>query len=200
MTIPATEAGGARASAWPALATFLAGGTAIDLVDPAPARLTTQVGGIDAGADTLFPLGTTTVTFRFRDASGNLGTATSTVTAVLGTPKISARLLANGTVSGNRRFVDVELSNSGTGNARRVKLAVILIVPTKGVGIPKLVSPSASSLPLDLNNLDVGSTTTVRVVFDVPATVKELSITEAGIFTNVKGTFGAFLQNQKFVP
>jgi hypothetical protein len=200
ITIPATEAGGARASAWPALAAFLASGTAVDLVDSAPARLTPQVAGVDASAATLFPLGTTTVTFRFCDASGNVGSATSTITVILGTPKISARLLGNGTVSGNRKFVDVELSNTGTGNARKVKLALILLVPTNGFGIPKLVSPSVSSLPLNLNALDVGTTTTVRVVFDLPATVKEVSIIEAGTFTNVKGTVGAFLQTQKLVP
>ena len=200
ITIPATEAGGARSSAWLALATFLAGGTAVDLVDPSPSGLSPQVTGVNVDANTLFPIGTTTVTFRFRDASGNVGTATSTVNVVLGTPKVSARLLGNGTVSGNRKFLDVELSNTGTGNARSVKLAVILLVPTKGIGIPKLVSPSLSSLPLNLNDLDVGSTTTVRVVFEVPSTVKEMSITGAGVFTNVKGTLGAFLQIQKFVP
>jgi hypothetical protein len=200
ITIPATEAGGARASAWPALATFLAGGTAVDLVDPSPSRLAAQVAGADVSTNTLFRLGTTTVTFRFRDGSGNIGSASSTVTVVVGTPKISARLRGNGTVSGKRKFVDVELSNTGTGNARRVQLALILLVPTRGVGIPRLVSPSLSSLPLNLNDLDVGSTTTVRVVFDVPATVKEVSITEAGTFTNVKGTLGAFLQAQKLVP
>jgi uncharacterized repeat protein (TIGR01451 family) len=200
ITIPATEAGGARSSAWPALATFLAGGTAVDLVDPSPSRLPLQVAGISVDANTLFPIGTTTVAFGFRDAGGNVGTATSTVNVVLGTPKVSVRLLGKGTVSGNRKFLDVELSNTGTGNARGVKLAVILLVPTKGFGIPKLVSPSLSSLPLYLNDLDVGSTTTVRVVFDVPSTVKEVSITEAGTFTNVKGTLRAFLQTQKFVP
>ena len=161
ITIPATEAGGARSSAWLALATFLAGGTAVDLVDPSPSRLSPQVTGINVDANTLFPIGTTTVTFRFRDASGNVGTATSTVNVVLGTPKVLARFLGNGTVSGIRKFLLGSCSNTGTGNTRSVKLAVILLVPTKGIGIPKLVSPSLSSLPLNLNDLGVGSTTNV---------------------------------------
>jgi hypothetical protein len=198
ITIPATEAGGARGSSWPALAAFLAGGAAVDLVDSTPARLAPQVAGLDANSTTLFPLGTTTpVTFRFRDASGNIGVATSTVTVILGTPAISIRIAASGTVAGSRKFVDLELSNTGTGNARQLSVDVILPVVTKGGGIPKLVSPS---VPLSLGALDVGGKVTVRVVIDVPNGAKELLITEGGRFANVLGGPGGYLEAQKFVP
>jgi uncharacterized repeat protein (TIGR01451 family) len=80
IVIFATEAGGSRANASTQLATFLAGATAVDDVDPFPSLLLPQVAGADVSLSTLFPLGTTVVTFRFQDASGKIGSATSTVT------------------------------------------------------------------------------------------------------------------------
>ena len=200
ITIPATESGGARASASPALATYLVDGSAVDVVDPAPSRLAAQVAGADANT-VLFPVGkTTTVTFRFKDASGNLGTATSTVTVMAedsGTPKISIRIAAHGVVSGNRKYVDLDLSNTGTGAAREITLRLLLLIPTKGIGLPKLVSPT---LPLNLGALDAGSKTTFRVVFDAPRSVQEISIVEVGTFRNSRGTLAAFLEVQAFAP
>jgi len=80
LTVPATEAGGARGADSQALAAFLAGGSAADVVDASPTRLSPQVGGSDVDPTTLFPIGTTTVAFLFQDFSGNVGTAASTVT------------------------------------------------------------------------------------------------------------------------
>ena len=89
ITVAATEAGGARGNVPAALASqqlkaFLGGGSAADLQDVAPARLVPQAmidqATVAATADTLFPVGTTPVVFSFRDASGNVGTASSAVT------------------------------------------------------------------------------------------------------------------------
>ena len=84
IAVPVTEATGARAANWPALASFLASGSAVDAVDPAPFRLAPETGGNAANSNTLFPLGSTTVVFRFRDASGNVGSAPSTVVVAYG--------------------------------------------------------------------------------------------------------------------
>jgi hypothetical protein len=75
VSVAPTEAGGARGSASPALAAFLAGGAAEDNLDPGPARLPPQVNGANVNNATLFPPGTTLVVFRFVDAAGNLGSA-----------------------------------------------------------------------------------------------------------------------------
>jgi hypothetical protein len=80
ITIVATESRGARASESRSLAAFLAGGSAVDNVDPSPVRLAPQVHGSPVTNDTLFPIGKTIVMFRFRDASGNVGEAPATVT------------------------------------------------------------------------------------------------------------------------
>ena len=89
ITIAATEPAGARGNvltsdASRVLYNFLTGGSAVDDTDPAPARQTPQasIGGVlvDATENTLFPAGVdTTVTFSFKDAAGNTGAATSTV-------------------------------------------------------------------------------------------------------------------------
>jgi hypothetical protein len=79
ISIEATENSGARGSSSPQLAAFLAGGSATDNLDPSPERLAPHVNNVDVDNVTLFPIGTTTVTFRFRDATGNIGTADSNV-------------------------------------------------------------------------------------------------------------------------
>ena len=63
-----------------AIAAFLAGASAVDIVDGPVA--------VSNDAPAIFPLGTTTVTFSAIDGSGNTGTATSTVTVVDTTPPV----------------------------------------------------------------------------------------------------------------
>jgi hypothetical protein len=82
ITIVATGPLGARGSASPTLAVFLVGGSAVDNMDPAPVRLAPMARGSQVTNDTLFPLGKTTVTFSFRDAAGNVGRDTATITVV----------------------------------------------------------------------------------------------------------------------
>jgi uncharacterized repeat protein (TIGR03803 family) len=82
ITIVATEAEGARPNASPALAAFLTSPTATDNIDPAPVLFPPQIRNGDVASDTLFPLGTTLVTFRAQDASGNSAKATSRVIVV----------------------------------------------------------------------------------------------------------------------
>ena len=89
LTVAATQADGARgniavSSGSQSLSAFLAGGSAVDAGDAAPTRESVQAvidgSSVTATATTLFPAGTTSVVFTFRDASGNHGSATSSVT------------------------------------------------------------------------------------------------------------------------
>ncbi|PYQ71428.1 MAG: hypothetical protein DMG01_25675, partial [Acidobacteria bacterium] len=91
ITVAATEVNGAcgnipASTASQRVGAFLAGGTAVDLRDASPVRLIPQASlnarVIDASADTMFPVGTTNVVFRFRDASGNIGSAASAITVL----------------------------------------------------------------------------------------------------------------------
>ena len=89
ITVAATQAEGARgniadSTASQSLRAYLNGGSATDSGDVAPARQTAQatIDGsvVDVTLETLLPVGPTTVTFRYRDARGNLGAAVSSVT------------------------------------------------------------------------------------------------------------------------
>ncbi len=59
---------------------FVLASSAVDDCDATPTLLAAQVGGVDVTGATFFPVGTTTVTFRWQDDAGNIGTATATVT------------------------------------------------------------------------------------------------------------------------
>ena len=96
LTVAATEVEGARGNivtspASASLRAFLAGDTAVDGADGHPIRQAPQVviGGetLEATTDTVFPVGISIVTFSFRDAHGNLGSAASSVTV---TPPVGA--------------------------------------------------------------------------------------------------------------
>lgn len=199
ISIPATEAGGARGSAWPALAAFLAGATGKDNIDPSPVQLPPQFGNAGVNNNTLFPYGTTAVTFEFRDASGNVGSAAATVNVILGMPKISAQLVAQGKNTDGTFFLDVKFTNTGNGNARKTRAVVLTAVPTKGGGRITIVSP-AFPMIIGIGSLDVGASQTVHVVLKVPSTVKQFAVAEGGEFLNVKGMLGLFAEAQSVTP
>ena len=193
ITVPATESGGARGVAWPALAAFLAGASAMDIADPSPAQLSPQTAGVNLTNNTLFAYGATTVTFRFRDASGNVGTAKASVTVILGAIKISSRLAGQVVNPDGTMSVDVTFANTGTGNARKMRIDLIIPVPTKGYGRILVVSPA---IPVNVGNLDSGASQTVHMTIRVPATVNQFVLAEAGSYTDVKGALGLIAQAQ----
>lgn len=82
-TACSASSGIANGGSSPALAAFLAGGSAADQCTTSPVRLPAQIAVRDVDDSTPFPAGTTTVTFRYRDAVGNVGSATSAVSVQL---------------------------------------------------------------------------------------------------------------------
>lgn len=72
--------GGVTGATSPEVAAFLAAGGAIDGCDSSPTRLTPQITGVDATNATCFEAGPTTVTFRYQNATGQIGTAAAIVT------------------------------------------------------------------------------------------------------------------------
>ena len=64
------------------------------------------------------------------------------------------------------------------------------------MGVPKLLT----ALPLPIGDLNPGQSRVMRVVLEVPATVKELGLIEAGAFTDVRGVLGAFAGLQRYTP
>jgi hypothetical protein len=200
MTIPATEAAGARGNASVALAAFLAAGSAVDNMDPSPTRLAPQVGAMNVDNTTLFPLGTTVVAFRFQDASGNIGSATASVTVALGTPRLNGTVAGKGRDGSGTFYADVQITNNGTGNARAVRINQLPLRTLSGTGAVTYNAALSGALPLTLGSLDVGASTTVRLYFTVPPTVMRFSMTESGTLQDVAGTSYAYSQAQSLMP
>ena len=195
LAIPATEALGDRASAWPALATWLASATARDLADAAPVGLTAEVNGTPVTAPTLFRIGTTTVRFTFRDAAGNVGSATSTVNVSVGRPRFETALVGSGTLPGGRRYVDLSVKNTGTGIAQRTTMVVVAL-PAKGVGIITVRTPQ----PISIGDLSPGASRTIRIEMTIPGSVKEVLLVTAGAFLNIQFVPDAFSTQHTFKP
>ena len=194
ITVAATETGGARGSASAALAAFLAGGTATDNLDPAPARLAPQVNGQDATNSTLFPPGTTAVTFRFRDAAGNTGTASAnvTVTTAAGQPAISIEVVRSDFVNGAVRSFDLKITNTGTAIARAVTLQKFTFKIVSGVGVVLYDPTRSPKLPIVVGDLAAGASKTIRVFLIVPVPVRKLEMTESGQFKDAAGKTSSF--------
>lgn len=201
-TVAATEAGGARGSASPALAAFLAGGSATDNQSAPPVRLAPQVAGVDVDNTTLFPLGITTVAFRYQDAAGNIGSATSTVTvaAVSGTPAIAVAIVGQGAVSSAIRYYDLRFTNTGTGLARSVVLNGFSFKTLSGQGNVTYNPGLSPKLPIALGDLASGASTTIRVYLVVPPAVKQFSMTETGQLQDPTGATKQFSSQQVVTP
>ena len=172
----------------------------MDAVDPAPSRLTPQVSGVDADNSTLFPVGATTVAFRFRDASGNIGTAAADVTVIIGQPRLSGKIAAKGRETFGALYVDLNLTNSGTGNARNIMLNQVLLRILSGTGTVTYNTTLSPALPYSAGNLDVGATTVIRFYLNVSSTVTKFSITENGTVRNVVGTSYNYSIGQAVIP
>jgi hypothetical protein len=200
ISVPATQAGGATSGAWPALAAFLAGATATSTVSPAPTQLAPQVGSLAVTGATLFPIGTTTVTFQFKDANGNIGSATSNVTVAVGTPRITGSSAGVGVDPSGAIFVKVVLTNTGTGNARNLKINTLVFRALSGTGTITYNTALSPSLPLAIGNLDVGASVTSVVYLNVPSTVTRMSITESGPVQDVSGTNYNYSTAEAVIP
>ncbi len=200
ISIPATQAGGATSGAWPALATFLAGATATSTVSPSPTQLPPQVGGVAVTSATLFPIGTTTVTFSFKDANGNLGSASSTVTVAVGTPRITGSIAGIGSDPSGATYFNIVLTNTGTGNARNLVINTLTYRVLAGTGTLTYNTALSPSLPITIGNLNVGATSIIRIYLNVPTTVTRIAFVESGPVQDVLGTNYTYSTAQMVIP
>jgi hypothetical protein len=158
------------------------------------------VGSLAVTGATLFPIGTTTVTFQFKDANGNIGSATSNVTVAVGTPRITGSSAGVGVDPSGAIFVKVVLTNTGTGNARNLKINTLVFRALSGTGTITYNTALSPSLPLAIGNLDVGASVTSVVYLNVPSTVTRMSITESGPVQDVSGTNYNYSTAEAVIP
>jgi tricorn protease-like protein len=181
ISVYATVPGGATPATVPALAAFLAGATAFDNAPATPITLAPQLNGVDVTPTTVFPLGSNTVTFAFRDASGNVGTATSVVTVLGGRPSLTVTLI--GAIGPNQQSATLRVSNSGTGNALGLNITLTSLRVLTGTGAVTLVSGLPASVPV----LAPGQSLDIPLVLTVPLTVQRFAISESLTMTDYTG-------------
>jgi VCBS repeat-containing protein len=196
ITIAATSAGGATAITSQLLAAFLASGSAVDSTDPAPVRLTPQINGIDVSSSTQLAFGTTAVTFRYRNAAGQVGTATSYVNVIVGTVSITNSITAKGVDTLGNYYVDLKLSNTGTGNAMNLAITEAAFRTLTGTGSVSLLNPGT----ITVGNLAAGESTTIRILLVRPVTVKRFSFTQTMTFSDVTGVNFSASASQTVIP
>jgi hypothetical protein len=81
---------------------------------------------------------------------------------------------ANGSV-----WVDLQLTNTGTGHARNVSITSITLQRLTGTGAVTYDAARSGPVPMAIGSLDAGATRTVRLYLNVPLTVARFSITES---------------------
>lgn len=94
------------------------------------------------------------------------------------TPRLNAVVAAKG-VLGPQYYVDLSFTNSGPGAALSTAINAITLRTLAGTGVITF----AGSYPIAVGSLAAGSSTTVRVLLNVPASVTRFSITESGNLT-----------------
>jgi hypothetical protein len=195
-TVFATVAAGATPATAPSLAAFLSGATAVDDGPSSPAAQPPTLNGIAITGTTVFTLGNNTVTFAFRDAAGNVGTATSVVTVVGGRPSLSIALVSVIVSGSGQQTVTLRLTNTGTGNALSVNAAPSSLRTLAGTGTVTI----ASGLPTNSPLLGPGQSLNLPILVNVPATVLRFALSLGLTTTDYTGALLSSVATQTIFP
>ena len=136
---------------------------------------------------TIFPIGSTTVTCVATDAHGNAATGSFNVRVVTGIPWVVGALAGSGRDAQGRFFVDVTLTNGGTGHARDVRLTNLNFFTVAGNGAVTYDAQASGALPLVIGSLDVRGSSTVRLYLRVPRSVRRFLAVQTGVLQTVTG-------------
>ena len=100
----------------------------------------------------------------------------------MGTPTLTAIVANKGRDAAGSVWIDLRLTNTGSGHARNVSLSSLALRTLSGIGSVAYDASRSGPLPLQVGSLDVGQTRTVRLYMNVPATVARFSIAEGITF------------------
>jgi len=150
------------------------------------------------------PIGTTTVNCSAVNTIGPPplsfpATGSFTVTVSLGAPSLVIQIANKGRVL-NSVWIDLQLTNTGTGHARNVSINSLTLQRLNGLGTVTYDAARSGPLPITIGSLDVGETRTVRLYLNMPATVLRFSISESVSLRNVIGTPLTFSAGQAVIP
>ena len=145
------------------------------------------------------PIGTTTVTCRANDAAQNVGTASFTVTVVLGVPNMTIRVLGQGVDPTGGFYLDLEFRNSGTGHMPLINLQTLTFRTLTGTGTVTHTG-GITPFPSQMTNWGPGVIGYGRLYLGVPTTVRRFSMTITGSFTDALGVVRTFSFAQAVIP
>jgi beta-lactam-binding protein with PASTA domain len=189
-------------------------------LDPNEQPLTyawTQIGGSSVSLDDLTSAtpsfiapssgGVLQFSLKVTDFSGLSSTASSTVAVsacgadpnhpCAGLASLTSAITAIGTQSGVA-YADWTISNTGQGSARNVMLISVVPSVLMGTGVVSVDPASSPILPAALPDLSAGSSTIVRLFFDLPSSVSQFSITETGSYADARGTVHSFSMTENY--
>jgi hypothetical protein len=172
LTATATSAAGA-------LVSYVA--SAIDLVDGVVVPACTPA------SNTTFAIGVTTVYCVASDAQGNTSAGTFSVQVVVGLPWIGTTSVQSGRDAQGRFFVDLTLTNGGTGHARDVRVTNVNFFTLAGSGVVAYDAAASGALPISIGSLDVRDSATVRLYLRLPRTVRRFLAVQTGSLETVTG-------------
>jgi len=148
-------------------------------------------------------------TYRFhsqaRDLVGNtegaktLAEATTTVGASAscnGRPSLSGTVSSKASV-GTIMTLGLQLTNSGLGDAQNINISQITFRTITGTGTVTLVG---QAMPVTMGSLLAGGSTNLTLTLNVPATVRQFSITEQGTLQDLLGTRYSVSIAQTVIP
>ncbi|HEX5342888.1 MAG TPA: hypothetical protein VFX55_10365 [Duganella sp.] len=132
--------------------------------------------------------------------SASLTMLVSGVAQTPGRPDFIAEIIGQENVAPGVLGLDVRFTNTGVGAARDMSLGSLSLRTLAGTGAVTLNTALSPALPFVTPNVDVGSFFTVRLTFNVPATVKRFSVAENGNVADLSGVSYAFSQVQSVIP
>jgi uncharacterized repeat protein (TIGR01451 family) len=146
------------------------------------------------------PASATPYTITYSYSGDSLLSAATNSSATLtvntgGEPQITLKSAATGTINGNF-YVDLQVTNIGTGVARNVTVSSLLFRTVMGTGTVALNTALSPVLPDNLGSLNVGGSITVRLYVNAPTTVTLFMMTDNGSFMDVAGKTLAFSAGQ----
>jgi uncharacterized repeat protein (TIGR01451 family) len=152
-------------------------------------------------SQTMFPIGTTTVNcIAFGRLTPGAVTGSFTVTVNVGVPGFTTIVAGKGRDPDGSFWIELRLTNTGTGHSRDVDIASLGFKTLNGSGVVTYDAVRSGPMPLRVGSIDVGETRPIRLYLDVPKTVTRFSITEGLTFLNTLATRLSFSAGQAVIP
>jgi MBG domain (YGX type)/Dockerin type I domain len=113
-----------------------------------------------------------------------------------GTAQVSIQIAGQGTQASGVSFIDLQVTNVGTGVAENILLGGFVLQVLNGTGQAMFDNVHSPRLPIATDSLDASGSTTERIFVATQGTVNSISLTESGTVVDIFGTSAPFTQTQ----